>query len=90
MNKYASLIMDIEKSKSYDGSDRNEIQHYMDTCIKNLNCLFGKGMQCEITFSAGDERQGLFNDAVTALLYFRLLEILMNPVKIRAGIGIGD
>ncbi|MGN0350848.1 MAG: SatD family protein [Roseburia sp.] len=90
MNKYASLIMDIEKSKTYDVSDRNEMQHYIDKCIKNLNSLFDEEMQCEVTFSAGDELQGLFNDAVTALLYFRMLEMLMKPVKMRAGIGVGD
>ena len=89
MKKYVSLIMDIEKSKSYDINDRNEMQHYIDKCIKNLNSLFGKEMQCEVTFSAGDELQGLFDDVVTALLYFRMLEMLMKPVKIRAGIGIG-
>lgn len=90
MNKYVSLIMDIEKSKTYDVSDRNEMQHYMDKCIKNLNSLFDEEMQCEVIFSAGDELQGLFNNVVTALLYFRMLEMLMKPVKIRAGIGIGD
>ena len=90
MKKYVSLIMDIEKSKSYDINDRNEMQHYIDKCIKNLNILFDEGMQCEVTFSAGDELQGLFHDVVTALLYFRMLEMLVNPVKIRAGIGIGD
>ena len=47
-------------------------------------------IQCEATFSAGDEFQGLFNNAITALLYFRLFEMLITPVKIRAGIGIGD
>lgn len=89
MNQYVSLIMDIEKSKSYSISDRNEMQHYIDKCVKNLNNLFDEGMQCEVTFSAGDELQGLFNDVVTALLYFRMLEMLVKPVKIRAGIGIG-
>lgn len=90
MNKYVSLIMDIEKSKTYDIGDRNEMQHYIDKCIKNLNSLFDEEMQCEVIFSAGDEFQGLFNDVVTALLYFRLFEMLIKPVKIRAGIGIGD
>lgn len=90
MNKYVSLIMDIEKSKLYDISDRNVMQYYIDKCIRNLNSLFGEEIQCEVTFSAGDEFQGLFNDAVTALLYFRMLEMLVKPVKIRAGIGIGD
>lgn len=90
MKKYVSIIIDIEKSKKYDVSDRNEMQHYMDKCIKNLNDLFFEEMQCEVTFSAGDEIQGLFDDVVTALIYFRLFEMLMKPVKIRAGIGIGD
>lgn len=89
MTNYVSLIMDIEKSKKYAIRDRNEMQYYLDICIKNLNGLFKQSMQCEVTFSAGDELQGLFDDAVTALLYFRLLEMLMKPVKIRAGIGIG-
>ena len=87
MNQYVSLIMDIEKSKSYSISDRNEMQHYIDKCVKNLNNLFDEGIQCEVTFSAGDELQGLFNDVVTALLYFRMLEMLVKPVKIRAGHG---
>ncbi|MCH5281910.1 MAG: hypothetical protein J1E61_10620 [Lachnospiraceae bacterium] len=90
MNKYVSLIMDIEKSKTYGISARNEMQHYIDKCIKNLNRLFNEEIQCEVTFSAGDEFQGLFNDVATALMYYRLFEMLIKPVKIRAGIGIGD
>ena len=87
---YVSLIMDVEKSKKYDIRDRNEMQYYIDKCVKNLNGLFFKRMQFEVTFSAGDELQGLFEDVVSALLYFRILEMLMKPVKIRAGIGVGD
>lgn len=90
MKQYACLIMDIENSKKYDVSERNEIQQYMNQCINNLNGLFREGIQFEVTFSAGDELQGLFDKAVTALLYFRLFEILIAPVKIRAGIGVGD
>lgn len=90
MNKYVSLIMDIEKSKTYGITERNEMQNYISKCIENLNFLFGEEMQFDVMFSAGDELQGLFNDVVTALLYFRILEMLVKPVKIRAGIGIGD
>ena len=90
MTNYVSLIIDVEKSKSYRNEERNDMQHYMYKCINKLNHLFYGEMQCEVTFSAGDELQGLFNDVVTALLFFRLLEMLMEPVKIRAGIGIGD
>lgn len=90
MRDYVSLIIDIEKSKSFDVNIRNEIQTYISNCIIGLNDLFKENMECAMTFSAGDELQGLFNDVVAAILYFRLFEILMNPVKIRAGIGIGE
>lgn len=40
--------------------------------------LFSKEFQCEVMFSAGDEVQGLFDNVISALLYFRLLEMLMH------------
>ena len=87
---YVSLIIDIEKSRNYRNDDRNEIQNYMVYCIDRLNDLFRENMQYTITFSAGDELQGLFYDVTTAVMYFRLLEILVKPVKLRAGIGVGE
>ncbi|MFI3208453.1 MAG: SatD family protein [Eubacteriales bacterium] len=87
---YVSLIIDIEKSKNYHINERNEMQYYMDECINKLNVLFEKQMKFQMTFSAGDEIQGLFTDVTVALIYFRIIEMLMKPVKLRAGIGIGD
>lgn len=90
MKGYVSLIMDIEKSREYKVDERNEIQKYMVDCIKKLNKLFASGLECEIIFSAGDELQGLFTDLTMAVMYFRILEILLHPVKIRGGIGVGE
>lgn len=90
MENYVSLIIDIEKSKAFEVNIRNEIQKYISDCIIILNDLFKEEMECFVTFSAGDELQGLFHDVVAAVLYFRLFEVLMNPVKVRAGIGIGE
>lgn len=90
MVNYVSLIIDVEKSKKYSVEDRNVMQYYLDKCINNLNYLYGEDIQCEVTFSAGDELQGLFNNVVTAISYFRILELLMKPVKLRAGIGVGE
>jgi hypothetical protein len=90
MRKYVSLIIDIEKSRLYKASDRVELQQYLITCIDKLNILFKKGIVFDVIFSAGDELQGLFADAVTAILYLRMLEMLVKPVRIRAGIGIGE
>ncbi|SEW03907.1 SatD family protein [[Clostridium] fimetarium] len=90
MSNYVSLIIDIEKSRMYSIDERNEIQKYMSYCVERLNNLFKKNIELSVTFSAGDELQGLFDDATTAILYFRLFEMLMKPVKVRAGIGIGE
>lgn len=59
MTNYVSLIMDIERSKTYAVVERNEMQHYLDKCIYNMNSLFQREMQFEVTFSAGDELQEL-------------------------------
>ena len=90
MINYVSLIMDIEKSRTYATEDRIELQKYMSYCIDKLNELFRENIEHDVTFSAGDELQGLFNDTTVAVMYFRLFEMLLKPVKLRAGIGVGE
>ncbi len=90
MRNYVSLIMDIEKSRTYVTEDRIELQKYMSYCIDMLNELFRESIEHDVTFSAGDELQGLFNDTTVAVMYFRVFEMLLKPVKIRAGIGVGE
>ena len=90
MLKYVSLIIDVENSRGYDTEERNVMQEFMIDCIKKLNVLFSGAIQFEMTFSAGDEMQGLFRDVTSAVLYLRLFEMLIRPVKIRAGIGVGE
>ena len=89
MEEYASLIIDIEKSRVYGIDDRNILQNYMLYCIEKLNVLFKDNIEHDVIFSAGDELQGLFSDVTTAIMYFRLLEMLLKPVNLRAGVGIG-
>lgn len=90
MELYASLIVDIEKSKTYNVRLRNIMQNYLWDYIKILNAYFRDELEFEVTFSAGDEIQGLFIDSTSAYMYFRLLEMLLYPVRIRAGIGVGE
>lgn len=90
MRNYSALIIDVEKSKTYKIEERNEMQRYMSYCIEILNDLFKEEIQCDVTFSGGDEMQGLFCNVTSAYLYFRLFELLIKPVKVRAGIGIGE
>lgn len=87
--KYISLIMDVKESKKYSIEDRNNIQEFMIACTEQLNVVFEDAQEFPVVFSAGDEVQGLFKDLTAAVLYLRMFEILIHPVRIRAGIGIG-
>lgn len=90
MKNYVSLIMDIEKSRTYATEDRIELQNYISFCVGRLNELFRENIVYDVVFSAGDELQGLFDDTTVAVMYFRLLEMLLKPVRMRAGIGVGE
>ena len=90
MRNYASLIMDIEKSRRYSVEDRTELQKFISYSVDRLNELFKENIEYDVTFSAGDELQGLFNDVTAAVMYFRLFEMLVKPAKLRAGIGVGE
>ena len=84
---YSVLMMDLKKSRAYSLENREAIQGYIfDTC-KMLNGVFTGVMK--VDFSAGDELQGLFSSPMEAYLYYRLFSMLIHPVKIRAGIGVG-
>lgn len=90
MKNYTVLIMDLKKSRSYLVEDRNSIQNYIIIVIKKLNEVFSSSLARDVEFSAGDEIQGLFISPESAYLYFRMFCMLVSPVEIRAGIGIGE
>lgn len=92
MNKifYTALLIDLKSSKNYRSLDRSDIQYFLKDCIEELNKIFAPSLQFSVVFSAGDEIQGLFKSPVAAFLYFRLLNMFLAPVEIRAGIGVGD
>ncbi len=90
MKNYTALIIDLKKSRSYSLEDRNSIQNYIITVIEKLNQVFSNSLVKEVEFSAGDEIQGLFISPESAYLYFRMFCMLVSPVEIRAGIGVGE
>ncbi len=89
MNAYTSLIVDIKNSREYKKTDRIEIQNYIKKCILDLNKIFKASIVFDLVFSGGDEIQGLFKSIEAAYLYFRLFNMLIAPVQVRAGIGVG-
>jgi len=90
MKEYTVLIVDLKQSRLYSVDDRISIQNYILEVIRELNTIFVHKLVRKVEFSAGDEMQGLFLSPVAAYLYFRLLNMLLFPVEIRAGIGIGE
>ncbi len=57
MKKYAALIIDLKKSRSYDQIDRMDIQNHIINIISILNKIFDRGLELNVVFSAGDEVQ---------------------------------
>ena len=90
MKKYTVLIVDLKQSRLYSIEDRTSIQNYIIEVIGSLNIVFAGEMIRDLEFSAGDELQGLFESPEGAYLYLRLLNMLLFPVEIRAGIGMGE
>ncbi len=90
MDNYAALIVDLKKSRMYGKEDRNSIQEYIYRVIKTLNIIFRRSIAKEVDFSGGDEIQGLFRSCESAYLFFRMFNMLVSPVDMRAGIGVGE
>lgn len=88
--KYSVLMIDIVNSKRLSNVDREDIQIFIKKSLSVLNEIFKPSLVFDVVFSAGDEVQGLFKNPVAPFLYFRLLRMIIDPVKIRCGIGIGD
>lgn len=88
--KYSVLMIDIVNSKKLSNVDREDIQIFIKKSLNVLNEIFKPSLVFDVVFSAGDEVQGLFKNPVAPFLYFRLLRMIIDPVKIRCGIGIGD
>ena len=89
MAKYSVLMIDLKNSRSYSTQDRNKLQSSILNSIKILNKVFKNSIEKEVEFSAGDEIQGLFVSPQSAYLYYRLFSMLIFPIEIHCGIGLG-
>lgn len=89
MQQCAALMVDVRDSRKMKDEKRVDAQRLLAASIAYLNGLFRRDLLCDVVFSAGDEVQGLFADAAAAFLYFRQLSLLMAPVELRGGVGMG-
>jgi hypothetical protein len=88
--QYTALIVDLIDSQKIARQDREEIQTFIKLSLDTLNDLFKPSLEFELIFSAGDEIQGLFGSPVAAFLCSRLFRMLLAPVRIRSGLGVGE
>lgn len=87
---YTAIIADIKNSRKLPSEDREEVQILIKSSLECLNKIFKSSLKFDVIFGAGDEFQGLFTSPVPAYLYLRLLKMIISPVEIRCGIGIGE
>ncbi|MBP8989336.1 MAG: hypothetical protein KBG64_03850 [Clostridia bacterium] len=88
--QYTALMIDIMDSRKIDKRNRTVVQYFIKTALQALNALFKPSLVFDVIFSAGDEMQGLFDNTCSAVLYFRLMKMLLLPLGVRCGIGVGD
>lgn len=88
MKLYTVLIMDVVDSRKYK-NERLRLQNIIKSSISYLNKVFKRFIIKDVLISSGDEMQGLFKSNYAAYLYFRKLQVILSPVKIRCGIGRG-
>lgn len=88
-DRYYALSVDLQKSRSYSPKERNDAQDRLEKCLDFLNGLYASQLAVKISFSGGDEVQGLFKNPGAAFLCYRSLLIFMQPYLVRGGIGRG-
>lgn len=89
MGKYTSMIIDIKKSRTYNESERFDIQEKLISIVKFANNYYKDDLVKKIEFSSGDSIQALFKSAAGAFSCYCLIRNLFYPYQIRCGLGFG-
>lgn len=87
---YCALTVDLKDSRKYPPKSRNELQDFLIEAAELLNEIFGPMPEGRLSFSGGDELQGLFPRADAAFLCLRLLRRIFFPIPLHAGLGLGE
>jgi hypothetical protein len=91
--KYLAIICDIKESKKAIVIDHKNILFIVQKKINTINKKYSKYIAMNFTITTGDEFQALlsfdknFNNLFELITY---LEVLLSPLKIRIGLGIGE
>ena len=86
---YTVLMGDIVKSRHYS-SHINEAQELLRVSLKYLNRTYKRFIKAEARLQRGDEFQVLITEPYIGFLFYRLLELLIYPLKIRCAMYTDD
>lgn len=86
---YCAMTVDMKHSQKITVKDRQEIQEYTVKATELLNRMPFETMERELSFTGGDEMQGLFRSFSDAALCYRLLRKMLFPLPLHVGFGIG-
>jgi hypothetical protein len=87
---YTAMMVDITNSKKLSEQNREAIQLYIKQSLNVLNNVFSPSLVFDVIFSAGDEVQGLFKTPCSAFMYYRLFKLILAPLQMRCGFGVGE
>ena len=85
---YIALIGDIKESRCLE--NRFEIQMKMKRILEKINKDYEKDISSKFLITLGDEFQGLLNNGNNLLKIIQDIQIMLHPVKLRFGIGVGE
>lgn len=88
MDKYVAIIGDIVNSKNID--NRSEVQYQLKNIVECLNLKYQNDIMFNLRISLGDEVQGVFRLGGNIISVIEDLEMMMYPVRMRFGIGVGE
>lgn len=86
---YTVLMGDIVKSRNYS-NHINEAQELLRVSLNYLNKTYKRFIKAEARLQRGDEFQVLLTESHIGFLFYRLLELLIYPLKIRCAMYTDD
>lgn len=85
---YFAVIGNIIESKNI--ADRFKIDEKLEKVLDEINKKYSSDIALNFTITAENEFQGLLSDSIRILELIDRVKIVMEPVDIRFGIGIGE
>lgn len=83
-----TILLGEVNSEKIDKEWVLEFNNFLQNVITYLNRVFKKSLKVKVALRK-EEFQGVFNNALTAYLYYRQMKMLLYPLEIKAGLGEG-